>query len=84
MEIKIKMPKLGQTTDEVKLISWCVAEGQKIKKGDTLCEVETDKVKMDVESFESGTVLKLCAEPEEIIQAGTVIAVLGEESEKVK
>jgi len=63
MSIEIKMPSLGQITDEVKLLSWFVKEGQKIKKGDPLCEVETDKTTMDVESFESGTVLKLYAKP---------------------
>ena len=84
MSIEIKMPSLGQITDEVKLLSWFVKEGQKIKKGDPLCEVETDKTTMDVESFESGTVLKLYAKPGATILAGAVIAVLGEPYEEVR
>lgn len=84
MSTEIKMPSLGQITDEVKLLSWFVEEGQKINKGDLLCEVETDKTTMDVESFESGTVLKLYSKPGATILSGTVIAVLGKPGEKIK
>ena len=83
MAVEIKMPQLSQTTDEVRLINWLVQEGDTVQKGDPLCEVETDKVTMAVESFESGTVLKLVAEPDTVIDAGAVIAVLGERGEQV-
>lgn len=83
MAVEIKMPQLSQTTDEVRLINWLVHEGDTVQKGDPLCEVETDKVTMAVESFESGTVLKLVAEPDTVIDAGAVIAVLGERGEQV-
>jgi pyruvate dehydrogenase E2 component (dihydrolipoamide acetyltransferase) len=83
MAIEIKMPRLSQTTDEVKLIGWLVGEGDKVNKGDPICEVETDKVTMNVESFEGGTVLKLTAEPEAIVDAGTVIAILGDPGEEI-
>jgi len=82
MAVEIKMPQLSQTTDEVRLLNWLVHEGDTVQKGDPLCEVETDKVTMAVESFESGTVLKLIAEPDTVIDAGTVIAVLGERGEQ--
>jgi len=82
MAIEIKMPRLSQTTDEVRLLNWLVREGETIQKGDPLCEVETDKVTMEVESFEGGTVLKLLEEPDTVIDAGTVIALLGEKGEK--
>lgn len=84
MAIEIKMPRLGQISNEIILINWFVKEGQKIKKGDLLCEVETDKAIMDVESFESGTVLKLYVKPDTVVSAGTVIATLGKPKEKVK
>ncbi len=83
MAIEIKMPRLSQTTDEVKLIGWLVGEGDKVNKGDPICEVETDKVTMNVESFEGGTVLKLTAEPDTIVDAGTVIAILGNPGEQI-
>ncbi|MBN2073459.1 MAG: E3 binding domain-containing protein [Actinobacteria bacterium] len=81
MAIEIKMPDLSQTTDEVRFIKWLVAEGDRVKKGDILCEVETDKVNMEVESFAEGMVLKLNAEPDQQIKTGTVIAIVGEKNE---
>ena len=51
MATEIVMPSLSQTTDEVKLVGWLVKEGDTIQKGDPVCEVETDKVSMEVESF---------------------------------
>ncbi|MHB1375818.1 MAG: dihydrolipoamide acetyltransferase family protein [Candidatus Humimicrobiaceae bacterium] len=80
---EITMPQLAQTTDEVKLIKWLVEEGADVKRGQALCEVETDKTNMELESFENGSVLKLLAEPGQIIPAGQVIAIIGEKSEKI-
>jgi pyruvate dehydrogenase E2 component (dihydrolipoamide acetyltransferase) len=82
MSKKITMPQLAQTTDEVKLIKWLVKEGEDVKRGQALCEVETDKSNMELESFESGSVLKLLAEAGQVIPAGQVIAVIGEKDEK--
>lgn len=78
MPKEIKMPDLSQTTDEVKLLRWLVREGDKVYKGDLLCEVETDKVNMEVESFTDGIVLKLIGKPGSQIKIGSVIAVMGE------
>jgi pyruvate dehydrogenase E2 component (dihydrolipoamide acetyltransferase) len=83
MSKEITMPQLAQTTDEVKLTKWLVEEGQDIKRGQALCEVETDKSNMELESFESGSVLKLLAEPGQIIPAGQAIAIIGEKNEKI-
>jgi len=55
--IEITMPHLSQTTDEVRLVRWIVEEGDSIQMGDSICEVETDKVTMEVESFTAGIVL---------------------------
>jgi pyruvate dehydrogenase E2 component (dihydrolipoamide acetyltransferase) len=83
MSKEITMPQLAQTTDEVKLTKWLVEEGQDIKRGQALCEVETDKSNMELESFESGSVLKLLAEPGQIIPSGQAIAIIGEKNEKI-
>mgnify|MGYP000164957506 CR=1 FL=1 len=83
MAVEIKMPRLSQTTDEVRFIRWLVQEGDAVKKGDPLCEVETDKVTMEVESFTDGRVLELITRPDTVIDAGTVIAVLGSTEEKL-
>ena len=83
MAIEIRMPRLSQTTDDVKLVGWLVKEGDTVKRGDPLCEVETDKTTMPVESYEGGTVLKILGVPDTIVAAGTPIAILGAPGEKV-
>jgi pyruvate dehydrogenase E2 component (dihydrolipoamide acetyltransferase) len=83
MAIEIRMPRLSQTTDDVKLVSWLVKEGDTVRRGDPLCEVETDKATMPVESYEGGTVLKIIGVPDTIVTAGTPIAILGAPGEKV-
>ena len=82
MSIEIPMPRLSQTTDEVKLIRWLVKPGDAVVKGQALCEVENDKTTMEVESFAAGTVLRLAGEPDSMISSGTLIAVLGEPGEQ--
>ncbi len=77
MAVEITMPKLSQTTEEVRLIRWLVQPGDTVNKGDPLCEVENDKTTMEVESFAGGTVLSLSGTADSMIAAGTVIAVLG-------
>lgn len=77
------MPKLGQTSDEVKLIRWLVKEGQEIVTGQPLCEVETEKVTMEVESFTEGVVLKLMVKQEDYVNTGDIIMLL-EESNREK
>jgi pyruvate dehydrogenase E1 component alpha subunit len=76
LEIEIKMPQLGQTTDEVRIIRWLVNEGEEVKTGQPLCEVETDKVTMEMESVAGGAVSKLLVKPEDIVIAGDVIAII--------
>ncbi len=83
MAVEIKMPRLSQTTDEVRFLRWLVHEGDMVKKGDPLCEVETDKVTMEVESFAGGRVLELIIRPDTVVDAGTLIAVLGGPKEKL-
>ena len=82
--VEIKMPNLSQTTNEVMLIEWLIKPGDIVKKGQPLCEVESDKSVMEVESFTSGTVLQLLAEANTSIEAGTVIALIGEPGEKTQ
>ena len=82
MAIEIKMPQLGQTTDEVRIVKWLVKEGQEVKRGEPLCEVETDKVIMELESVESGTVTKLISEPDSQVKTGEVIALIEQLSKK--
>ena len=81
MAKEIRMPKLAQTSEEVRLLRWLVTEGDSVKKGDPLCEVENDKTTMDLESFADGTVLRLLVAADSEVTAGTVIALIGEPGE---
>lgn len=82
MAVEIKMPQLGQTSDEVRLIKWLIKEGDEVKRGQPLCEVETDKVTMELESIESGKVTKLLAAIDSQIKTGEVIATIQKVEQK--
>ncbi len=83
MAIKIEMPKLSDTMEEGVISKWNVSEGDKVEAGDIIAEVDTDKATMDVEVFDSGTVLKIMAEAGDSIPLGGIMAVIGEESEDI-
>ncbi|NRA88412.1 MAG: pyruvate dehydrogenase complex E1 component subunit beta [Rhizobiales bacterium] len=77
MAIEILMPALSPTMEEGKLASWLVKEGDEISSGDVLCEIETDKATMEVESIDEGIVGKILVEEgTEGVLVNTVIAVL--------
>lgn len=82
MPIKILMPALSPTMAEGNLVNWLKSEGDKVKSGDVLAEIETDKATMEVEAVDEGVLAKI------LIPAGTdnvkvndVIALLLEEGE---
>ena len=59
MAIEIKMPALSPTMEEGTLAKWLVNEGDAVKSGDILAEIETDKATMEVEAVDEGTMGKL-------------------------
>ena len=82
MPIDILMPALSPTMEEGKLSKWVKQEGDKVKSGDVLCEIETDKATMEVEAVDEGTLTKiLVAEGTEGVKVNAVIAVLVGEGE---
>lgn len=80
----IIMPKLGFNMDEGELVEWHKHEGDTVKKGELLFEINTDKTTMPVEATADGTVLKLLIEEGEIVDVFTPIAVIGEPGEDVE
>jgi pyruvate dehydrogenase E1 component subunit beta len=81
MAIEILMPALSPTMEEGKLAKWLVAEGQQVKPGDIIAEIETDKATMEVEAVDEGKVSKLLvAEGTEGVKVNTPIAVLDGEA----
>ena len=85
MSTQVLMPALSPTMSEGKLSKWLVKEGDVIKAGDLIAEIETDKAIMEFESSEDGTILKLLIkEGEENIKVNEPIATLDtSDSQKV-
>jgi pyruvate dehydrogenase E2 component (dihydrolipoamide acetyltransferase) len=83
MPTEILMPALSPTMEEGKLAKWLVKEGQTIKPGDIIAEIETDKATMEVEAVDEGKVARLLvSEGTEGVKVNTPIAVLLAEGEK--
>jgi pyruvate dehydrogenase E1 component beta subunit len=80
---EIKLPAMSPTMEEGTLAKWLVAEGDTIKPGDVLAEIETDKATMELEADEGGTMGKIMVPAgSEGVKVGTVIAVIiGEDGE---
>src|SRR5204863_3067424 len=77
MPTEILMPALSPTMEEGKLAKWLVKEGQAVKAGDIIAEIETDKATMEVEAVDEGKVSKLLvAEGTEGVKVNTPIATL--------
>jgi len=82
MSIEIKMPALSPTMEEGTLAKWLVKEGDLVKSGDLMAEIETDKATMEFEAVDEGVIGKiLVAEGTDNVKVGTVIATLLEEGE---
>ncbi|CAN5226610.1 pyruvate dehydrogenase complex dihydrolipoamide acetyltransferase [soil metagenome] len=77
MAINIQMPALSPTMEEGTLAKWLVKEGDTVKSGDLLAEIETDKATMEFEAIDEGTVTKIMvAEGTEGVKVGAIIAIL--------
>jgi len=83
MAIVIDMPKLSDTMQEGVIAKWNVKEGDKVSSGDVIAEVETDKATMDVEVYDSGTVLKILAKEGEAVPLGGIMAIIGKPGEDI-
>ncbi|MBO4792328.1 MAG: 2-oxo acid dehydrogenase subunit E2 [Clostridia bacterium] len=78
---KIVMPAAGQTTDAATVVSIKASVGDKVKRGDVLLEVETDKATLPIESVASGFVCGICVEEYQKIDAGTLLMEIGSEED---
>lgn len=83
MPVKILMPALSPTMTEGNLVRWLKKEGDSVKAGQVLAEIETDKATMEVEAVDEGTLAKiLIAEGTESVAVNTLIGVILEEDEE--
>jgi pyruvate dehydrogenase E2 component (dihydrolipoamide acetyltransferase) len=76
MPREIKMPKLSDTMEEGTINIWRKREGDPVKKGDVLLEVETDKADMEFEAYMSGTLEKILVQTGATVPVGTPIAIV--------
>ncbi len=83
MATPVIVPELGETMNEATIVRWLKKEGDVVKKGDVLLEIQTDKAVLEVESFVSGTLLKVLGRPGETLPVLQVIGFIGEPGEKL-
>jgi len=76
MQYTLKLPKLGDTADNVVVVQCYRAVGDTVVAGEPLFRVETDKVEVDVEAAMGGTVVEILVEDGDEISTGTPIAVV--------
>ncbi len=76
MRFEVKMPRLGETVDEVVLLEWMVEVGDEVEEDTELALVETDKVETEVPSPVAGTVTEILVEEEAEVVTGEVICVI--------
>jgi pyruvate dehydrogenase E2 component (dihydrolipoamide acetyltransferase) len=77
--VAVRMPKMSDTMTEGVIATWLKKVGDKVKSGDIIAEVETDKATMELENYEDGTLLYIGAEPGKPVPIDGIIAIVGEE-----
>ena len=84
MAIELTMPALSPTMEKGTLAKWLVTEGDAVKPGDMIAEIETDKATMEFETSDGGRIAKLViAEGTEDVAVGTVIAMIAADGEEI-
>src|SRR5712692_628852 len=74
---KVEMPKMGDSMEEGKILHWIKKEGDEVKKGEMLAEVETDKVNIEIEAFASGILRKILVQEGASAPVGADISLIG-------
>lgn len=76
--VKVKIPKLGLTTEEVTLSAWLKGQGDAVQAGEIIATIEADKSSFEVESPVTGVVKQILFEPSEdaLLPVGTEIAII--------
>jgi pyruvate dehydrogenase E2 component (dihydrolipoamide acetyltransferase) len=78
MAIEVKMPRLSDTMEQGTVVRWAVKPGQKVKSGDVIADIETDKATMELQTFDDGTVAELAVAEGSTVKVGTIIMKLAE------
>src|SRR5579871_5803508 len=80
---KVLLPKLGDM-EEGQILKWLKQEGDEIKKGEPIAEIETEKTSMEMESFVSGTLRKILVPVGQTVPVGAEIALVGDPNEPLE
>ncbi|MGX7087766.1 dihydrolipoamide acetyltransferase [Gemelliphila palaticanis] len=83
MAVEVIMPKAGSEMEEGEIVQWFKKEGDEVKEGEVLLEIVTDKVNMEVEAEASGTLLKILAQPGDVVPVVETIAWIGSPGEEI-
>ena len=83
MPIELTMPRLSDTMEAGTVIKWNVKEGDSVKSGAVVADIETDKATMEMPCFDDGRIAALLVEPGKQVKVGTTIALLALEGEDV-
>lgn len=81
MAFEFKFPDIGEGLTEGEIVRWLVKEGDEVKEGQPLVEVETDKALAEIPCPKTGVILKILAKEKEIVKVGQVIVIIGEQGE---
>ena len=78
MKKEVIIPRLGSSdeSDEVKILRWLKPKGAKVRKGEALLEVETDKVNVEIEALEDGLLDEITTQEADFAKFGAVVAVI--------
>lgn len=76
--IEVKVPELAESITEGTVLEWLIKVGDKVNKGESVLELETDKVNIEVNTEAAGIVTQLLKEPGDTVEVGDVIAIMDE------
>ncbi len=83
MAEKVIMPKQGLQMTEGTILQWFYTEGDEVKEGEPLFEIETDKLTIEIESPASGTLLKIIKDVDEVVPITETVGIIGEKGEDI-
>src|SRR5262245_17275366 len=82
-DVEVTLPKLGESIMNAIIVQWFKKEGDFINKDEPLLEVATDKVNSEIPSPIAGVLKKICAQPEQDLNVGELLAIISEEGSSI-
>ena len=84
MASEVVMPRLSDTMDSGTIARWLKQEGDEVKRGDIIAEIETDKANMELESYSSGILARIIVNEGQSVGLGEPIAVIAANAEEAE